>query len=119
MTVLLAPDHVELYPASGAADAHGWAQPGGRADWCGRGSLQLVSGLSDPRASDGGGRGPYAPRRVESGSLFLPVDARPADGMTAIVRDRAFVLSQVRYIPDPVGSGLDCYAATVTEAPRG
>ena len=37
--------------------------------------------------------------------------------MTAIVRGEPFVISFVRWVPDPIGSGLDCYAAAVTEAP--
>jgi hypothetical protein len=117
VTVLLAPDDVELYEPGGT-DEHGWRLPGAVADWRGRGSLQLVSGLSDPRATDRGGHGPHDPRAAQTGTLFVPADARPRDGMTAVVRETVFVLSQVRLVPDPVGSGLDCYAATVTEAPH-
>ena len=117
MTVLLTPDPVELF-APGHMDAHGWRSPGDlAADWRGRGSLQLVQAPGDPRATAGGGHGPHEPREIAAGTLFLPTEAEPRAGMTAIVRGSAFVLLGVRYVPDPVGSGLDCYAATVSEAP--
>lgn len=117
MAVILAPDAVELF-APGGMDPHGWRLPGDlAATWRGRGSLQLAQAASDPRATAGGGHGPHDPRSSAGGTLFLPAEAEPRNGMTALVRGGAFVLSAVRYLPDPIGSGLDCYVAAVTEAP--
>jgi hypothetical protein len=114
VTLLLATDPVELYPAEDQADAHGWALPGTAPGWTGAGNLQLSAGTSDPRAADPGGRGPFDPAAVEAGSLFLPIDAAPADGMVAVIRGRAFVVSNVRLVVDPTGGGVDCYVAAVT-----
>ena len=112
--LLLAVDAVTLYPA-GPADVLGWSTGTGTAPvWSGTGNLQLSAGVSDPRASEGGGFGPFAPARVESGVLYLPDDAQPADGMTADVRGARWVLSQVRLVADPTGGPLTCWAATVT-----
>lgn len=115
MTVLLAADAVELYPASDTTDAHGWVLPGTVPAWSGLGSLQLAPGSSDPAAADGGGHGPFAPAAVASGSLYLPLAAAPAEGMAAIIRGDAYILSQVRLVVDPTGGGaIDCYVATVS-----
>jgi hypothetical protein len=118
VTLLLAVDHVALYPR-GEADAHGWAEPGTAPRWCGAGNLQLGPGTSDPRAGDGGGRGPHAPAAVPGGTLFLPPDAEPAEGDTALIRSRPWTLSEVRFIADPMGGGLACWAATATGARDG
>lgn len=122
MTVLLAADEVELYPA-GDLDGHGWQEPDESypPSWRGMGSLQLVGGLSDPRASTGGGHGPNNPARTEAGNLFLPPAALPVEGMTARVRGLVFVLSQVRLMVDPTdpGGGIGCWAATVSEGHHG
>lgn len=117
MMLLLGADHVDLY-APGPLDGHGWreGEPGRRL-WAGTGNLQLLPGVSDPRAADGGGRGPHDPARTETGNLFLPLDAEPADGMTAVIRGEAYAVSEVRVIADPVagaGGGIACWAATVT-----
>jgi hypothetical protein len=119
VTVLLAADAVELYQP-GALDGHGWRDPGddgARPVWRGMGSLQLVAGISDARAAEGGGRGPHQPARTETGNLFLPLGSDPADGMTARVRGQSFVLSQVRLIQDPTvpGGGITCWASAVSE----
>lgn len=115
MSVLLATDDVELYPASGAGDSHGWVeQPTEPPSWAGRGALQLGAGTSDPRAAEGGGAGPFAPTVVAAGVLYLPPDAAPADGMVAVIRGASWVLAQVRYVPDPIGGSLDCYVASVS-----
>ena len=114
MTVLLAADAVALYPPSEAADAHGWVLPGTAAAWSGLGSLQLVPGSSDPAAGDGGGHGPFDPAAVASGSLYLPLDAAPAEGDVAVIRGDSYVLSQVRLVVDPTGGGIDCFVATVS-----
>jgi hypothetical protein len=118
VTVLLAADAVELYQP-GDLDGHGWRDPGegARPCWRGMGSLQLIAGLSEARAADGGGRGPYEPARTEAGNLFLPLGSNPADGMTARVRGQSFALGQVRLIQDPTvpGGGISCWAAAVTE----
>ena len=111
--LLLAPDAVTLYPAAGA-DRLGWAQPGTVAGWSGAGNLQLGSGVSDPRAETGGGYGPHDPAWVSTGTLYLPADAGPADGMGAEIRGRRWVLSQVRQVADPTGGPLGCWAATVS-----
>jgi hypothetical protein len=120
VTVLLAADAVELYPPDPAADdAHGWvAQPGAAPSWSGMGSLQLGPGTSDPRAADRGGAGPFAPAAVEIGSLFLPVDAAPAEGTVAVVRGRPFALANVRLVVDPTGGGIDCYVAAASGLSR-
>jgi hypothetical protein len=123
MTVLLAADQVALYPPGTSADAHGWAlEPEGAPSWSGRGNLQLGAGLSDPRAADRGGHGPFDPSATQAGIVFLPPDAQPAEGGVIVVRGQAFSLSQVRYVRDPrdYGHFMDCWAATVTEVvPRG
>jgi hypothetical protein len=116
VSVLLAPDAVQLYPADGA-DAYGWALPDEAAlAWSGQGSLQLAPGLSDPRAADRGGHGPYDPAAADRGALFLPPEANPAEGCSAVIRGRRYVLSQVRLVPDPTdpAGGASCWAATVT-----
>jgi hypothetical protein len=124
VTVLLAVDQVELYQP-GELDATGWREPPdestARPCWTGRGNLQLYTGSSDPRAGPGGGRGPHDPRRVGAGNVFLPSGACPVDGMTAVVRCQAFVLSEVRFIADPTGIDgfLSCWSASVTAVPRG
>ena len=112
--VLLAADAVELYPASDTTDGHGWVLPGTVPAWSGLGSLQLAPGSSDPRAADGGGHGPFSPAAVGSGSLYLPLDAGAAEGMAAIIRGDAYILSQVRLVVDPTGGGIDCLVATVS-----
>lgn len=114
MSLLIANDAVVLYPAGGD-DEHGWRLPDAEPAWEGTGNLQLGPGASDPGAGDGGGAGPFAPAAAEAGQLFLPPDAGAADGMTAEIRGRLFVLSQVRLITDPRGSGeLDCQQASVS-----
>jgi hypothetical protein len=120
VSVLLAADAVELY-RPGDLDAHGWreADPGGCLLWSGLGNLQLGPGLSDPRAAGGGGRGPSQPQAAETGVLFLPPEAEPVEGSAARIRCRVFLLSQVHLVADPTGGMLDCWQATVTEAPGG
>jgi len=123
VTVLLPTDQAELY-APEAADAHGWQLPP-RADprwrWCGPVSLQLSPGPSDPRATEGGGAGPFSPGARQSGLMYLPPEAQPQEGMAAVARGQVWVLSQVRLVKDPneLGGFLDCWTATITEAPRG
>lgn len=114
MSILLATDDVVLTPPSENTDEHGWRLPGTDPYWTGRGALQLRAGISDPRAADGGGRGPYGPARDEVGDLYLPPELTVLEGTTAEVRGRRYVLSQVRLVVDPVGGGLDCWAATAT-----
>lgn len=115
MTLMLATDQVALYRPDGSSDAHGWAEPGSSPPrWCGTGNLQLAPADSDPLASGGGGRGPHAPAAVPGGNLFLPLSAEPAEGDTAVIRGQPWTLSQVRYVADPVGTGLDCWAAIAT-----
>lgn len=111
VALLLAADDVILYPPAGA-DELGWELPGTDPSWAGIGNLQLAPGISDPRAETGGGYGPHAPARVESGTLYLPADATPADGAGALLRGARWVLSQVREVRDPTGGGLTCWACT-------
>lgn len=114
MALLLAADHVTLYPA-GATDAHGWALPGATPAWQGEGSLQPGPGRADPAAAQGGGHGPYDPAHGALATLYLPPDAPVADGMTAEVGGQQFALSQARLVTDPLGtSALDCWVATAT-----
>jgi hypothetical protein len=113
MSLLLAADEVALYPP-GKSDAHGWVEPGDRPYWCGTGNLQLIAGASDPRATDGGGHGPSSPAAAEQGTLYLPPGSCASEGSSALIRGQWWALSQVRLVPDPVGSGLDCMAATAT-----
>lgn len=114
MSVILAADPVALYPA-GPLDQHGWREPGTAPSWRGSGSLQLTPGLADPRAAGGGGRGPHEPAAAGAGTIYLPPDAEPGEGMTAVVRGAPYVLSQLRFIADPTGGEfLSCWAATVT-----
>jgi hypothetical protein len=117
VSLLLAADAVELYPPDGT-DPHGLAEPGTERAWAGVGNLQLSAGTTDPRAADGGGRGPFDPAVKPGGLLFLPLDASPRDGWVAKVRGRCWALSQVRAVMDPAGGGLDCWMATVADAGR-
>lgn len=117
--LLLAADGVVLYPP-GEADAHGWVLPGTESYWAGSGNLQLQPGLSDPRAADRGGHGPYDPAAVQAGVLYLPPPVPLVEGSLAVIAGRgAFVLSQIRLVPDPAdpGGGIACWAATATAAP--
>jgi hypothetical protein len=114
VTVLLAVDAVELFGPTGSADAHGWAEPGTDPAWTGVGNLQVSAFPSDPRAADAGGHGPFDPATRPTGSLFLPVDASPAEGQVALVRGQSWALSQVRLVVDPSGGGVDCWVATAT-----
>jgi hypothetical protein len=113
VTLLLALDQVELYPA-GELDAHGWRQPGTVPVWAGLGNLQQQPGHSDPQATAGGGHGPHDPRRDRVGVLYLPADAPLVDGITAEVNGQPWALSQTRIVRDPTGGPLDCWAATAT-----
>jgi len=114
MTLLLGRDTVTLY-SPGVLDDHGWRTPTDLAYWHGTGNLQLQPGVSDPRADRGGGHGPHGPARDLTGTLYLPADALPAEGSTALIRDRLFVLSQVRMVIDPVtDDGIGCWCATTT-----
>lgn len=113
--LLLAADTVELYAKPGAADAHGWAEPGSAPPaWTGAGNLQLAPGTADARSSERGGHGPFDPAATGQGTLFLPPEANPAAGMTALVRGTVWALSQVRKIADPTGGTLDCWAAAAS-----
>jgi hypothetical protein len=116
MSVLLANDAVELYAIPGTADAHGWADPGAAPPaWTGTGNLQRAPGYTDRRAADAGGHGPFGPAAQETGILYLPPDANPEAGMTALIRGWIWALSQVREIADPTGSGLlDCWEMDVS-----
>lgn len=115
MTLLLAPDAVDLYPA-GSLDAHGWREQGTDPTWTGWGNLQLGPGRSDPRAADSGGHGPSDPAAVEDGVLYLPSEAPVVEGCGAMIRGRMFLLANVRLIPDPTypAGGLTCYASTAS-----
>lgn len=113
MSLLLATDPVELYPA-GDQDELGWTEPGTQPSWCGAGNLQLGPGVSDPQATVGGGTGPHAPGGAQSGVLFLPLNACPREGWSAVIRGERWVLSQVRLVTDPTGGQLDCWLATVS-----
>lgn len=117
MTLLLAPDPVELHPP-GVLDAHGWREQttDPAPSWVGSGNLQLGPGRSDPRAADSGGRGPSDPARTEDGVLYLPPEAPALDGCGALVRGRMWLLSQVRLVADPTfpEGGLTCWAATAS-----
>jgi len=113
--LLLAPDTVELYPPSGQDDAHGWALPGAAPPvWTGAGNLQLAAGTTDARASERGGHGPFNPAATEQGTLYLPPDANPGAGMTALIRGRVYALAQVRLVTDPTGGLLGCWAAAAS-----
>jgi hypothetical protein len=118
--LLLAPDAVTLYPPSGEADAHGWAEAPVVAGWSGSGNLQLSFGQTEPRADAGGGHGPYKPGVMPAGVLFLPagVDPVPVNGTVAEVRGARYVLSDVHFLADPLpGAGLACWRAAVTRSP--
>jgi hypothetical protein len=114
MTLLLAPDTVQLYAPTAGADEHGWAEPGAAPGWTGAGNLQMIAFPSDPRAESAGGHGPYDPATQRRGLLFLPVGASPLEGMVAVVRGEPWALSQVRLVVDPTGGGIDCWIATAT-----
>jgi hypothetical protein len=119
MAVLLATHQIDLYPAAGA-DSHGWALSGAVPAWRGRGSWQPGAGAADPAAADRGGHGPYSPAAAPGGTVFLPPEARPAEGDTAVIGGQAWALSQVRLITDPRGSDdLTCWVAAATRAPEG
>ncbi len=112
--LLLAADTITLF-AAGAADTHGWAQPGTTAAWTGQGSLQAGPGRTDPLAADAGGHGPFAPQHGLLAVLYLPPDAPVTEGMVAEVGGQHYHLSQARLVKDPLGSGgLDCWVAVAT-----
>jgi hypothetical protein len=115
--LLLGADDVMLWEPSPGDDTYGWAaeDAAGIPAWQGIGNLQLTGGTSDPRAAQGGGRGPFAPAQSETGQLFLPLDAPVTEGITADVRGVTYVLSQTHMVADPLGGNLGCWAATVTE----
>jgi hypothetical protein len=114
VSLLLTPDHVVLYPA-GELDPRGWREPGDEPAWEGAGNLQLQPGITDPRAADGGGRGPHDPARDHTGQLYLPPDAPVADGMAAVVRGDTYWLGQTRLMEDPTaGARAACWVSTVT-----
>jgi len=113
--LLLAPDTVDLHGPSSTEDQYGWAQPDEGVVWTGLGNLQLAGGTSDPRASEGGGAGPYDPKYHAIGQVFLPTDAPVVEGCTIDVQGKRYVLSQTRIVADPVGLGLDCWMCAVTE----
>lgn len=112
--ILIETDDVVCYPPSPETDEHGWRLPGSEPYWSGRGTLQLRAGVSDPRAAEGGGRGPFGPARDNVGDLFLPPDLELLEGSTAEIRGHRYALSQVRLVLDPTALGLDCWAATAT-----
>jgi hypothetical protein len=115
--LLLGSDTVSLYAPAADADAHGWALPAADPYWTGPGCLQLSPGASDPRANEGGGRGPYSPHQTPAGQLFLPPDCPLAEGSAAQARGAWWVVSQARLVADPTappGEGISCWAATVT-----
>ena len=113
-SLLLAPDDVLLYARSASDDDHGWHVPGtALARWTGRGSLQLTEGAHYPRADGGGGRGPFDPANRSVGTVYLPEDAMPEEGMVLVARGREFVLSQVRYLPDPSAGNIGCWMAAL------
>jgi hypothetical protein len=123
VSVMLARDTVALY-RPGGTDAHGWRDgppEDARPCWCGPGNLQLGAGPSDPRAADAGGHGPFDPAARMAGALYLPPEARPAEGDVAVARGQPWVLSAVREVHDPadLAGFLDCWAATVTEVRDG
>ncbi len=113
MTVLLPMDDVTLYPPGGQ-DGHGWREMGFEPYWTGRGNMQFQTGVSDPRAGDGGGHGPFQPAHDLIGTLFLPEDGQPLEGGWAQINGRAFALSMTRHMPDPAGGGAGCWQATAT-----
>jgi hypothetical protein len=114
VSVLLPTDTAALYQP-GDLDPHGWREEGTLGPyWEGECSLQLAPGVSDGRAAAGGGHGPHGPAVDSTGVLFLPPELVIADGMTADIRGRTFVLSQTRLVKDPLGGLLDCWTATVT-----
>jgi hypothetical protein len=120
MAPLVAPDLITLYPPSEDLDEHGWRLPATEAYWQGKGNLQQYPGISDVRASDGGGRGPFGPARDRTGSMFLPVeDLQLIEGSVAECRGRYYYLTQCRFVGDPTGTGdgsspLDIWTATAT-----
>lgn len=119
MSVLIATDAVELYEP-GEADATGWREPPGDGPpyWYGAGSLQPNAGITDQAGSERGGHGPHDPAAINTAILFLPLDASPREGHTALIRGGSWVLSQVRLVTDPLGGGaLDCWLATATRRP--
>lgn len=122
MSLLLAPDLVELY-RPGDLDAHGWREEppeDSRPYWCGKGNLQLLIGASSPAAAGAGGQGPHGPATIIDGTLYLPPEVVPVEGSTAVVRGSRYVLSQVRLIADPLaGTEVECVAATATVARDG
>ena len=113
--LLLAPDDVALLDPTDTEDSTGWELPPTGILWQGRGNLQPYPGLVSARAADQGGGGPYDPTFTSLATLYLPPDAPVAEGITADVRGRQYVLSQVRFLRDPQGLGvLDCWAATAS-----
>jgi hypothetical protein len=111
--ILLPTDDVALY-LSAEVDEHGWATEPNIPEWTGRGSLQLINGLTGTDAASSGGHGPFDPSAVGLGRVYLPPDAPAADGMTLGCRDTLYALSSVRLIPDPTGLTADAIVADVS-----
>jgi hypothetical protein len=119
MAPLISPDPITLYPPSEDLDEHGWRLPDPEPYWQGMGNLQQAPGISDVRAADGGGRGPFGPARDRYGQVFLPVEMQLIEGSVAECRGRYYFLTQCRFAGDPTGNGdgtspLDCWTASAT-----
>ena len=115
MTVLLATHTVDILRADTAQDEHGWTVKAfGARIWTGRGNLQLDPPTAATAATDLGGSGPFEPRHIESGTLYLPPDAPMRPGDVAAINGRRWLARTVRVVPDPVG-WADSLVVSVTE----
>ena len=115
--ILLPTEELVLVAVGGDQDQHGWTLPPAEPAWTGQGAVQVTVGITSAGADAQGGAGPYSPRTVLSGSAYLPEEAAPVDGMTLRTRRASYVLSDVRWVADPVGGPLSCWVATISASP--
>lgn len=100
-----------LRPTVPEVDSHGWALSEGResvGEW--PGNVQERLPTSDPRASDGGGAGPYDPAVQRTADVYLDPDAQVLKGDLLDAGDGVlWLVNAVR----PVGGPLPPFGAVL------
>jgi hypothetical protein len=117
MSVLLGVDEVVLYGID-VEDEHGWATPAQAEAWRGSAGVQESIPTTDARAAEGGGSGPFSPSSRRLAVAYLPEDCPVLPGWRAFARDTWWTVGGVNPVPDPLGGGLGCLVAALTEDVR-
>ena len=117
MSVLLAVDEVVLYGID-VEDEHGWATPAQAEAWRGSASVQESTPATDPRATEGGGSGPFSPSARRLAVAYLPEDCPVLPGWRASTRGTWWTVGGVNLVKDPLGGGLGCLVVALTEDVR-